>query len=261
MIPLREQDYIRQLFAEQLTGPVKIEFFTQRPAPVYVPGREECQFCPDVQALLEDLARLSAKVSVRVHELSAAGDVAARYGVTRVPATVIRGTLNRPVVYYGLPAANQFTVLVELMVAVSRGETGVPAATKRRLKRIKRDLPVEVYVTMDDPASPDAVRVAARLALDTNHIKLSVIEIAEFSKLAESLGIQNVPLTVIDGRMRLGGVPPEPALLDQLVKVGESSAVTTGTRLPGGGVALDLPRAADVQAGETRPSGLIIPRR
>ena len=33
MIPLREQDYIRQLFAEQLTGPVKIEFFTQRPAP------------------------------------------------------------------------------------------------------------------------------------------------------------------------------------------------------------------------------------
>jgi alkyl hydroperoxide reductase subunit AhpF len=211
--------------------------------------------------MLDELSRLSPKVSLRVHEWSEASDLATRYAIKRVPATVVRGTLNRPVVYYGLPAGNQFTVLVELMTMVSRGETGITSALKRKLKRLKRDLSLEVYVTLEDPHSPEAVRVAMRLALESAHIRLSIIEIAEFPTLAKDLAVQSVPLLVIDGRVRLGGVPPEAALLDHLLRAGEASAVTVGSRLPGGAVALDLPRAADVQAGETRPSGLIIPRR
>ena len=47
MILLGEQEYIRQIFTGQLTGRVKNSSFTQRPARVFIPGREECRFCPD----------------------------------------------------------------------------------------------------------------------------------------------------------------------------------------------------------------------
>src|SRR5262245_54673104 len=127
MIPLGDQEMIRELFEEQLTGPVKIDFFTQKPAPVFVPGREECRFCSDVQQMLEELKGLSDKLSLRVHEWNPTEETAARYGIQRVPATVIRGVLNRPVIYYGLPAGQQFTTLIEAIVSISAGATGLPA--------------------------------------------------------------------------------------------------------------------------------------
>ena len=265
MIPLREQEYIRELFQQELTGPVKIEFFTQRPAPVFVPGREECEYCPAVQQMLEELAHLSDKIDLRVHELTAAPQEAQRYGVGRVPATVIRGVLNRPVLYYGIPAGYQFTALIEVIVGVSRGATDLPAATKRKLKRVKRDLPVQVFVTPADPASTDATRMLAKMALENGRLRLTVIEAAEFPKWAEELGVTAVPTAIIDGRLRLAGATAESALLEQILRAAETTIVTGPARLPPGGAPLELPKSAppadDAQPGEVRPSGLIIPRR
>ena len=261
MIPLREQEYIRELFQEQLTGPVKLEFFTQRPAPVFVPGREECRFCDDIQQMLEELSHLSAKVSLRVHELAKASEEAKRYGVERVPATVIRGVLNRPLLFYGIPAGTFFAVLVELYVAVSRGSTEMQPAVKKKLKRVKRDLPVQLFTSPEDPYGPDVARALAALALENGRVHLTIVEAAEFPALAQEQGVETVPLTVIDGRVRLPGAVPAEVLLEQIVKAAETTTVTGPARLPGGAVALDVPKMDDVQRGETRPSGLIIPRR
>jgi alkyl hydroperoxide reductase subunit AhpF len=261
MIPLREQEYIRELFQESLTGPVKLEYFTQRPAPVFIPGREECRFCEDVQRLLEELAALSGKVSLRVLELAKAGEEAKRYGVERVPATVVRGVLNRPIVITGLPAGTLFTVLLDIIVGVSRGGTEMPAPVKKRLKRVRRDLSVQLFVTTDDPDGPEVARALAALAIENGHVRLQIVEIAAFEGLAQALGIESVPLTLIDGRVRLPGPVAPETLLDQIVKTSETTVVTGPARLPGGGVALDVPKADAVQTGEVRPSGLIVPRR
>ena len=45
MIPLREQEYIRERFAQELAGKVKIDFFTQKASAIFVPGREERATC------------------------------------------------------------------------------------------------------------------------------------------------------------------------------------------------------------------------
>jgi glutaredoxin-like protein len=261
MIPLREQEYIRELFQESLTGPVKLEFFTQRPAPVFIPGREECRYCEDVQRMLEELAALSTTISLRVLDLAKAPDEAKRYGIERVPATVIRGVLNRPIVFLGLPAGTLFAVLLDAIVGVSRGGTEMPAPVKKRLKRVRRDLPVQLFVTTDDPEGPELARALAALAIENGHIRLQIVEIAEFPGLAEALGIESVPLTLIDGRVRLAGALAPEALLEEAIKAAESRIVAGPARLPGGGVALDVPKADAVQTGEVRPSGLIVPRR
>jgi glutaredoxin-like protein len=260
MIPLGDQETIRELFEEELTGPVKLEFFTQKPSPVFVPGRDECRFCADVQQMLEELTHLSAKISLRVHEWNPNEETAARYGIQRVPATVLRGVLNRPIVYYGLPAGQQFTVLIEAIVAISAGATGLPAKLRQKIKRVKRELPVEVYVSLQDPYSPQIVQLMLPVALESSRIRLSVIEVEEFQGLAERQGIQTVPMTVIDGRVNLPGVPPPLDLLDQIVRAAETAVVARGPRTRGTSVTLGTPSQRSDE-GEVRPSGLIIPRR
>lgn len=261
MIPLQEQELIRETFRESLTGPVKLDFFTQRRAPVFIPGREECRFCEDLQQVLEELSGLSEKITLRVHELAKAPPEAKRYGVERVPATVIRGVLNRPIALYGMPGGTLFPVLVEACVAVSIGVSGTAPALKRRLKRIRRDLPVRIFTTMEDSDGADMVRQVAGIALESGRVHLSVIEAGEFPALAEQAGLQSVPLTVIDGRIRLEGYLSTEETLEQIVRAAETATATGPARLPGGGVALDVPQAGEVQRGETRPSGLIIPGR
>ena len=41
MIPLREQEYIRQRFEQEMEGRVKIDYFTQKASSLIIPGREE----------------------------------------------------------------------------------------------------------------------------------------------------------------------------------------------------------------------------
>ncbi|HEY7296007.1 MAG TPA: hypothetical protein VH916_13260, partial [Dehalococcoidia bacterium] len=126
MIPLAELEQIRSIFAEQLKQPVKLDFFTQKPLAMVIPGREECQFCADTQALLEDLARVGPQLRLTVHERGADRALDERMGVERVPATVIRGVLNRPVTFYGIPISHLFSALIETLLLMSQNKAQLP---------------------------------------------------------------------------------------------------------------------------------------
>lgn len=147
MIPLREQDYIKQKFAQELVGPVRIDYFTQRASALFVPGREECVYCEDVRQLLEELAALSDKVRLTVHEFTGAREEASRLGVDKIPGIVIRGPANRPIRFYGIPSGNEFPGLIEDIVDASRGKVDLSQETVRRLKKLKQDIGIQVLVT------------------------------------------------------------------------------------------------------------------
>jgi alkyl hydroperoxide reductase subunit AhpF len=147
VIPLREQEYIKDRFAQELVGPVRIDYFTQRPSPLYVPGREECVYCEDVRQLLEELAALSDKVKLTVHEFAEARQAASRLGVDKIPGLVIRGPANRAIKFYGIPSGHEFPGLIDDIVDASRGKVDLAPETVRRLKKLKQDIAIQVLVT------------------------------------------------------------------------------------------------------------------
>ena len=147
MIPLREQEYIKEAFAQELVGPVRIDYFTQRASALYVPGREECAYCEDVRQMLEELAALNNKIKLTVHEFRDAREAAARLGVDRIPGIVIRGPANRAIKFYGMPSGNEFPGLIDDIVDASRGKVDLAPETIRRLKKLKQDVFVQVLVT------------------------------------------------------------------------------------------------------------------
>lgn len=255
MIPLRDQEYIRERFARDLEGRVKVDYFTQRASSLYVPGREECAHCEDTQQMLEELASLSEKVSLNVRDFAEAPDEAKKLRVDKVPGIVIRGPANRPLRFFGMPGGNEFPNFVEAMIEASKQQAQVSPETAKQLKKLKDNVSVAVYVTPACPHCPAVVRAAYRLALASVHVQASAIEIGEFPRLAQQLGVRAVPMTMINGRAAIAGAVDEAGLLEAIHKASEAGALDQAPMR--GGAMSEMTAAAP--SGQPA-GGLILPR-
>ena len=79
-IPARELEQIRQRF-EQLSGPVKIDYFHQSKSPIVIPGRDPCASCDEVKEALEEIAALSDKLQLAIYELADEPAIAKKRGI------------------------------------------------------------------------------------------------------------------------------------------------------------------------------------
>lgn len=147
MIPLKDQEYLRGLFAENLVDDVKIEHFTQRETGLIVPGREPCQTCKPTRQMLEELAGLSPKIHLHVYEFVQQPQAASEWGIDKIPGTVIRSGKNRLFRFYGIPAGNEFPNFVNMIIDISRGVAQLSEETKKQLKKLKKDMRLQVFLT------------------------------------------------------------------------------------------------------------------
>ena len=254
MIPLREQEYIRERFARELAGKVKIDFFTQKASAIYVPGREECATCDDAGKLIHEVAALSPRLILTVHEFAGELEAAQKLGVDKVPGIVLRGPANRPLRFFGLPSGNEFPNFIESILDISKQRAEVGAETAKQLKKLKDNVSIDVFVTPTCPHCPGVVRSAYRLALASAHIDAAAVEIGEFPRLAQRLGVQAVPLTVINGQPAIAGAVDEAGLLEAVLKVAGSGSLDAPAS-HGGASTSAAPESAPPPA-----SGLILPR-
>ena len=147
MIPLKDQEAIRQKFAQELTGPVKIDYFTERALSISVPGRRPCASCKPTQEMLQELARLHDLVRLRVHIFDEAAEARAKYDVQRIPAIILRGRGEQFLTFYGLPGGTEFPAFLESIVDISRGEVLLSQESVKALGKLKDDVLVRVFVT------------------------------------------------------------------------------------------------------------------
>jgi glutaredoxin-like protein len=236
MIPLKEQELLRDKFALELMRPVKIDFFTQKETSLFVPGRQPCQYCKPTRQMLEEVAALSDLISLRQHIFDEDREAAARYGVDKIPAIVLhyrdaaggaqRAGQGRWLKYYGFPGGHEFVTLVETITDISRGTTLLSEKTRRRLRKLKKDLPIQVFVTPACPYCPQMARVACHMALESPQVTTEVIEAGEFPELSQHHQVRAVPTTVVDGKTSFPGVVPENVLMDIIERVLEPSPLT-----------------------------------
>jgi len=147
MIPLKDQEIIRQKFAQELTGPVKIDFFTERETELVIPGRKPCAYCKPAREMLQELASLSDLISLRVHIWEEADEDRRKFGIDRIPATVLRGRDGAMLKFYGLPGGTEFPSFIESLTDISRGETLLSPESVKALAKLKQKVTVRVFVT------------------------------------------------------------------------------------------------------------------
>ena len=123
---------------EELPEKVKLVVFTQE---------FECAHCHENTSLAKEVASLSDKLDVEVHDFALDKEAVERYGVDKIPAIAVEGEKDYGVRFYGVPAGYEFSSLIEAIKAVSAGESGLAPKTKEALAGLKDPLHLQVFVT------------------------------------------------------------------------------------------------------------------
>ncbi len=122
----------------EMRAPVTLRYFTQE---------IECEFCRETHELLQELAALDDKIKLEVFDFTKNADEAGKFKIEKIPATVVMNSADYGIRFYGLPAGYEFSSLLEAMVMVSQGESGLSQESKDFLKQLKSPVHLQVFVT------------------------------------------------------------------------------------------------------------------
>src|SRR5512145_3576126 len=176
------QKQVRELF-DDLDAPVKLVVFTQGEG-----GAVECEMCRETRELLEEVASLSAKLSVEVHDFVADTETAATYSIDKIPAVaIVRGgeqAKDYGIRLYGIPSGYEFGTLIEDITMVSKGDPGLGPKTLAALENLPGPIQIQVFVTPTCPYCPRAVLLGHKLAMASDKVTAAMVEATEFPHLA-----------------------------------------------------------------------------
>jgi glutaredoxin-like protein len=208
-------------FEAELSHPVKIVLFTQEPKRLVLLGSlqgQDCYFCKETRRLLEEVAALTEKIELRVLDLEADAETAARFGIDKVPGIVVMGEEDYGIRIYGIPSGYEYSTLIEDIVDVSRRTTGLADKTKEVLKAIDKNLNIRVFVTPTCVYCSSVVRLAHQFALESPFIRAEMIESTEFQDLSNRYNVYGVPKTIINDTISFEGAVPEEEFLENVLK-------------------------------------------
>lgn len=123
---------------QEMVNPVTLVHFTQELNLEY--GREARQ-------LLEELRAASGKLALEVYNFLLDKERVAEYAVDKVPATIVRNGANYGICFYGLPAGYEFPSLLDAILKVSAGDSGLSPEIRQKISTVTKPLHLEVFVT------------------------------------------------------------------------------------------------------------------
>lgn len=131
-------------FLAGMTAPVRIAFFTQS---------FDCETCDDAKRVLDELVPLDERLSLVVHNLVLDREEAAGLGIERAPGLALLrvetdgGLTDFGVRFYGAPVGYEFTSLLDSIVLVSNGDSGLSAESREALAAVESPLHLQVFTT------------------------------------------------------------------------------------------------------------------
>jgi glutaredoxin-like protein len=218
LIQKQDADRLRALFRERLEDSVTIDLFTRPESGLVVPGRE-CEACDDTRTLLEEVADLSDRIHLNVHDFFADdGAPASRAGADRIPAIALGGKARGRVRYFGIPGGYEFASFVEGLIEVGNGSTDLLPETRTALESLAGPVRIRVFVTPSCPYCPAAARLAQKMAVESAKVTAEIVEASEFPDLVERYKVQGVPKTVVNERVEFVGAQPEARFLEHVLR-------------------------------------------
>ena len=124
---------------ERLQGDVRLAVFSQALAD---PEAEQ------VKRLVEEVAALDPRLSAESYNFVLDTAKVEELKIARIPAIAILGSeKDHGVRFYGLPSGYEFGTLVEAILDVSAGDSGLAAETRDALAALARPVHIQVFST------------------------------------------------------------------------------------------------------------------
>ena len=140
-MPLMTDEVTAQLKEEfaGLINPVRLAVFSQALAD---PESEQ------VKRLVEELAAVDPRLSAESYNLVLDKEKVEALGIQRSPAIAVMGAeKDYGIRMYGLPSGYEFGTLIEAILDVSRGDSGLSDPTRAALKDLAQPVHLQVFST------------------------------------------------------------------------------------------------------------------
>lgn len=181
---------------------------------------EECEYCPQIVQLLEEVSATSDQVTLEVFEIHEDADQAEALNINKAPAIAILGADEKDygMRFFGIPSGYEFSTLLNSIQRASLGSSDLDASTKNFLNGLSKPVNLQVFVTPTCPYCPRAAVLALNMAVESDLVNTDVVESAEFPDLANQYNVMGVPLSVINGAERVEGAAPPQQIVDAIRK-------------------------------------------
>lgn len=204
LIKEKDKEALRKELSQRMVDDVKLIVFTQD-----VP----CVFCSEAVQVATELGAVSPKIKVEVYDFVRDQMKATELRVDKIPATVVVGKKDYGIRFYGMSSGYEFHSLVGAILDVSRGESGLSQKTKDAMKELDQPVHLQVFVTPTCPYCPSMVRLAHKLAIESDMVWADMVEANEFVPLAQKHRVAGVPKTIINDDFEVAGAVPEDLLV------------------------------------------------
>jgi thioredoxin reductase (NADPH) len=207
-IPMDARHTLFDMFKE-LDNDVILEVFTKK--------GENDPYNEVTVKFATDLAKLSAKIKVSFHTIGEA--ISKKQNVVSSPSVLINpDRLN--IRYTGAPAGEEGASLIETIMTVSRGESGLSEKSKQMLAGLKEKRHVRVFVTLACPYCPRQVLNGFKAAIERpDLVSAECVDSGENSEVAKKHNVGSVPHTVINEKTISIGLEPEENFIAELVSL------------------------------------------
>jgi glutaredoxin-like protein len=211
LISETDQARLREDFA-RLKRPVRLLFFTQSIG---------CETCLQTRQIIDELPRLSSKISIEDVNFVLDKARAEQFGIDRVPAIALLGEdeagseKDSHIRFLGTPAGYEFISLIRAILLVGGGESMLSDSSREKLAAIDRPIDIRVFSTPTCPHCPRAVALAHEIAWANSNVTAYAVEATEYPDLARRYHVTGVPKTIVNDQVEILGAVPEDTFIEQ----------------------------------------------
>jgi alkyl hydroperoxide reductase subunit AhpF len=212
ILPELDRLGLARAFEQQLTGDVEIAL-SLPPHPHDEDGMGAAQ---RAAALVGELAALSRRLRV----VATAAPVLPDLDDDSPTVITLRGNTHGGVHFAGAPAGYEVPILVNAIIDVSRGETGLAPATVKVLAELRNPVTLRMLVSATCPNCVADARLALQMAIASPHVDTWVLDAAQVPRLARRIGGTSLPSALINDICWVPGAQRELALLARVLFAG-----------------------------------------
>jgi glutaredoxin len=125
--------------------------------------------------------------------------------------------------YLALPNGKEMTPFLQSLTSRSQGKVSLAPRSLSALETFITPTRFEVMMSPACPHCPTVVGLVNQLALASNYLEATIIDVTLFADYGQKYGIRAVPTVVIDGQDQLAGTISEDFLVDRLANSDPSS--------------------------------------
>ena len=220
LIDPQSRQVLEKKYGQELKEDVSVRVFTRD---VIIKG-ENPEYVQFSKELVKELSQINNKI--RGEYLSFGDEVAKKLDLSFSPTIVIGENNGYSIQYWGVPAGQVASSVIETITLVSQRKSGLNKSLKEKLKSLDKNVLIETYFSLDSPASSQAILLCNRMAIELpGRILSRSLEAEELAEKVKILNIRNLPSVFINENQEslISGLITEEKLLYQLIFHGASN--------------------------------------